>query len=230
MTKMERYQTGILAILPISLALLVALQAPTMVYLGVAPLTLMLFALMAINLKRSWQRNKSNDIADLLKREIDTVSFISAHRLKELITLETVSSVLLDLKDREMISEIVHRAPRLFASLVLIDKPEYIQKLLELKVDDELFRYLKPKSPIRTPKWLFDLSEIGPENFQEDLYNVHGRLPFPFQSEGHPVVYDQSYVFPYKSTEHIGSGSFGSVSKVNVAGGHLRGYFSVRAL
>ena len=228
MTKMERYQVFFLATSPISLALLVKFQAPTIVSLGAALLPLVLFELLNIRWKTSRRRNRLIDLANLLKREIDTVNFISAHRVEELITLETVSSISSDL-DREMISAIVYRAPRLFAGLVLIDKPEYIQKLLNLKVDDELFKYLKPKGSIRTSKGLINLSNISPEDFQKDLYNIHGKLPFPFETEGVPE-YDASYIFPYKSTNRIASGSFGSVVKVKVAGGHLKGNFLVRSL
>ena len=228
MTKMERYQVFFLVISSISLALLVALQAPTMVCLGAALLPLGLFALLNIKWKTSWRRDKLNDLAYLLKREIDTVSFISAQRVKELITLETMSSISSDL-DREMISAIVYRAPRLFAALVLIDKPEYIQKLLNLKLDDELFKYFKPTGSFWTTKGLIDLSKIGPGDFQKDLYDIHGKFPFPFQDDGVPG-YDPSYIFPYKSTKNIASGSFGSVFKVVVAGGHLKGHFLVRGL
>ena len=225
---MERYQVVLLVISPISLALSVALQAPTMVCLGAALLPLGLFALLNIKWKASWRRDKLTDLAHLLKREIDTVSFISAQRIKELITLETVSSMSSGL-DREMISAIVNRAPRLFAALVLIDKPEYIQKLLNLKQDDELFDNFKPTGPIRTKQGLIDLSKIGLGDFQKDLYDIHGKFPFPFQHDGVPG-YDPSYTFPYKSTERIASGSFGSVFKVVVAGGHLKGHFLVRGL
>ena len=199
-----------------------------MVCLAVALLLLVLFALLNIKWKTSRRRDRLNYLADLLKREIDTVTFISAHRVKELITLETVSLISSDL-DREMISTIVYRAPRLFAGLVLIDKLEYIQKLLNIKVDDELFKYFKPKGFIRTSKGLITLSDISPEEFQKDLYNIHAKLPFPFQNEGVPE-YDASYIFPYKSTKRIASGSFGSVVKVKVAGGHLKGHSLVRGL
>ena len=217
-----------LAISPISLALLVALQAPTMVCLVVALLPLVLFALLNTKWKTSLGRDRPDDLAHLLKREIDTVTFISTQRIKEFITPETVSSITSDLNP-EMISVIVLRAPRLFAGLALIDKSEYIQKLLNLNVDDELFKYIKPKGSIRTSKGLIDLSDISPGDFQKDLYDIHGKLPFPFQDDSVPE-YDPSYTFPYKSTKRIASGSFGSVFKVIVAGGHLEGHFSVRGL
>ena len=225
---MERYQVFFLVISPISLALLVALQAPTVVCLGAPLLPLGLFALLNIKWKASRRREKLNELAHSLKREIDTASFISAQRIEELITLETVNSISSDL-DREMISAIVDRAPRLFAALVLIDKPKYIQKLLNRKLDDEFFKYFKPTGSIRTIKGLIDLSEIGPGDFQKDLYDIHGKFPFPFQDDGIPG-YDPSYIFPYKSTKRIASGSFGSVFKVIVAGGHLKGHSLVRGL
>lgn len=172
------------------------------------------------------RRKIATNTASWLRNRIQQYGFISIQEVEGLVTPSLVRSILPDTNNTEVVSAIVHKAPKLFAGLLLIDEHLCIHRILDLGADDDIFISFKAEGPIHTPKGLLQFSNFSPRSLQKDLYDILAYFPSRISSEGTPE-FAPSPVMPYRSIEHISSGGFGSVFRAEVAGGHLHGYPSV---
>lgn len=176
------------------------------------------------------RRKSATDTAEWLRNKIKESGFVSIQQVEGLLTPALVRSILPNPNNAELVSAIVHKAPKLFAVLLLINEHSCIHQILDHGADDDILISFKPQGPMRTPKGLLlDFSKIGPKGLQKDIYDSHAKFPFPITSEGTPE-YAQSQVVPYRPIKHISSGGGGSVFIAEVAGGHLKGCPSVGVL
>jgi hypothetical protein len=116
----------------------------------------------------------------------------------------------------DCVRDIVARAPKLFAILVLIGQENHILHLLQNNFDDGIFPATEANAP-----------EFETPQIRNEFYQTQWRFPPVFVRERH-LELPGNAPLPFVKREFGGNGSFGVVWKVKVSRGHLVALDTVR--
>ena len=161
-------------------------------------------------------------LRELLEKEINCHNFILLDSLHRLINESNVLKCLhyYDIHlQPDNIQEIIARAPKLFALLVLLGGESRISDYLFKGFGDNCFPILSEE----------DVPDVGNGQRRQDLYRIQWNIPIILDKSRHlnlPV----HFIPPFLDECLVNHGSFGYISKVRVADYHLPGYPSVRFL
>lgn len=154
-----------------------------------------------------------------LESEIVKYGFVQSSALNSLITEDSVRAYF---RKKHLcaadIQGITSKAPRLFALLVLLGRGNAIEKCLSSDFVDEIFPLLDTAS----------VPNICHINKQE-LYTRQWQIPIILPRARH-LDLPHDFIPPFLEEKQISHGTFGFVSRVKLASGHLTGYDSVRLL
>lgn len=128
--------------------------------------------------------------------------------------------------NKEQISAIVTRAPKLFSVLFLVQQLKFILEFIENNIFDDIFETLSCRGKVKSSHGDIDFPVVKPQLLRI-LYEEHWKIP-PVLLSGTISRYPTSFIPPWKALETIGVGSYGKVSKVRMAPGHLAEPYSVR--
>ncbi len=150
------------------------------------------------------------------KNAVDYRYFIPSHRVREVMTSESVRKVLLDSQMEiyhvnEAVEIIKNGAWNVFAILVLIRQPRSIISFIK---DDRMQR-----GPIdhHLPFELIKLKELLDEMVAQDFHDKQWEFTAPsFSGSVFTRILPDDFVLPFLSDEEFGEGSFGAVHRIEV--------------
>ena len=128
---------------------------------------------------------------------------------------------------KEQISAIVTRAPKLFSVLSLVQNLKSIPELIENNIFDDVFETLSCQGKVKYSQGDINFPLVKTPQLQRILYGEHWKIP-PVLSAGTTPRYPASFILPWTALGSLGDGSYGQVSKVRMAPGHLAERFLVR--
>jgi len=122
------------------------------------------------------------------------------------------------------LSEIRHRAPKLFAILILLDKPHLIHDLLKQGINDTILEGPKGASYYHVEQDLFKGPEL--QEIRGGIFDTQWRFPrrLPHYHISFPK---DKFIPPFiepTPNKPIGEGSYGAVFRAIIPGGHLERY------
>ncbi len=126
--------------------------------------------------------------------------------------------------------KIRHRAPKLFAILILLDKPHLILDLLKQGIDDTVLEGPKRASYYHVEQDLLKGPEL--QDIRGGIFDTQWRFPriLPHYHISFP---GNKFIPPFiepTPNKPIGEGSYGEVLRAKIPGGHLEGYPEACAL
>ena len=161
------------------------------------------------------------ELKQALEEELKSCKFIQLGSLHRLITPNSVASHLgKNCPNNEVLQQIASSAPKLFAILILLQQETAITKYLSKGFCDKDFPILD-KAQIPDLKY----GEI-----KQGLYEKQWCIPIVLDQSQHldlPLEFKAPLFF---QNDHKRHGTFGMVSRVRVADGHLPHHSSVSAL
>ena len=160
-----------------------------------------------------------SDFKRVLEDELKTRDFVSLEALDRCLTsAQAAKHSHTNRPTTALLDQIVFRARKLFALLVLLGYEHAIEQCLSKGFSDDKF-----------PVW--DKSQIpyvGIPHFQQELYRKQWCVPIVLHQDSH-LDLPLEFVPPFLEIRYgIDGGGFGVIHKVRVAKGHLPQFDSVR--
>lgn len=150
------------------------------------------------------------------KNAVDFRYFVPSHRVREVMSSQSVRKVLLDSPMEpyyvnEAVEIIKNGAWNVFAILVLTKQPQSIVSFIE---DDRMQRGLIDH---HLPFELTKLKELLKDMAAQDFYDKQWEFTAPsFSGSVFTRILPNDFVLPFLSDKELGEGSFGSVHRIQV--------------